>query len=64
MWRMRHSGMTRPCSEFFETAGRNLLGAEAVAGVRHHVALSIVGTDRLPASGGLMVLAQRWLRKI
>src|SRR6516165_1674775 len=32
--------------EFFETAGRNLLPAEAAAGVRHHVALSIVGTDR------------------
>src|SRR5262249_7057918 len=32
--------------EFFETAGRNLLPAEASAGVRHHVALSIVGTDR------------------
>ena len=32
--------------EFFETCGRNLRAAEAVAGVRHHVALSIVGTDR------------------
>ncbi|MBR0800762.1 SDR family oxidoreductase [Bradyrhizobium jicamae] len=32
--------------EFFETSGRNLLAAEAEAGVRHHVALSIVGTDR------------------
>jgi len=32
--------------EFFETAGRNLLPAEVAAGVRHHVALSIVGTDR------------------
>jgi len=31
---------------FFETSGRNLLAAEAAAGVRHHVALSIVGTDR------------------
>jgi uncharacterized protein YbjT (DUF2867 family) len=39
--------------EFFETAGRNLLAAEAATGVRHHVALSIVGTDRLPASGYL-----------
>jgi uncharacterized protein YbjT (DUF2867 family) len=37
--------------EFFETSGRNLLAAEAVAGVRHHVALSIVGTDRSPDSG-------------
>src|SRR5947199_2700374 len=34
--------------EFFETSGRNLLTAEEVAGVRHHVALSIVGTDRAP----------------
>src|SRR6201984_3271702 len=32
--------------EFFETSGRNLLAAEKVAGVGHHVALSIVGTDR------------------
>src|SRR5579864_5254076 len=32
--------------EFFETSGRNLYGAEAAAGVRHHVALSIVGIDR------------------
>src|SRR5690349_10773935 len=32
--------------EFFETSGRNLLASEAAAGVRHHVALSIVGTDR------------------
>src|SRR5881398_3408091 len=32
--------------EFFETSGRNLLAAEAAAGVWHHVALSIVGTDR------------------
>lgn len=35
---------------FFETSGRNLLAAGAAAGVRHHVALSIVGTDRLQAS--------------
>lgn len=34
--------------EFFETSGRNLLAAEAAVGVRHHVALSIVGTDRVP----------------
>jgi uncharacterized protein YbjT (DUF2867 family) len=37
--------------EFFETSGRNLLKAEAAAGVRHHVALSIVGTDRTPDNG-------------
>ena len=37
--------------EFFETAGRNLLAAETAAGVGHHVALSVVGTERLLASG-------------
>lgn len=37
--------------EFFETSGRNLLAAEAAAGVRHHVALSIVGADRKPDNG-------------
>jgi len=37
--------------EFFETSGRNLLPAEAAAGVRHHVALSIVGIDRTPDNG-------------
>ncbi len=36
---------------FFETAGRNLLAAENAAGVRHHIALSVVGTERLLASG-------------
>jgi uncharacterized protein YbjT (DUF2867 family) len=34
--------------EFFEISGRNVLAAEAAAGVRHHIALSIVGTDRVP----------------
>lgn len=37
--------------EFFETSGRNLLSAETLAGVRHHVALSVVGTDRLLTGG-------------
>ncbi|MEH1285778.1 SDR family oxidoreductase, partial [Pseudomonas aeruginosa] len=37
--------------EFFETSSRNLLAAEAAAGVRHHVALSIVGSERLPECG-------------
>src|SRR5437868_5113275 len=37
--------------EFFETSGRNLLAAEAAAGVRHHLAVSIVGTDRTPENG-------------
>jgi uncharacterized protein YbjT (DUF2867 family) len=36
---------------FFETSSRNLLAAEAVAGVKHHLALSVVGTERLQASG-------------
>jgi uncharacterized protein YbjT (DUF2867 family) len=39
--------------EFFETSGRNLLAAEAAAGVSHHVALSVVGADRVPESGYL-----------
>ena len=37
--------------DFFQTAGRNLMAAEAAVGVRHHVALSVVGTDRLQDSG-------------
>jgi uncharacterized protein YbjT (DUF2867 family) len=37
--------------DFFTTSTTNLLAAEADAGVRHHVALSVVGTDRLPDSG-------------
>jgi len=37
--------------DFFTTSGRNLLGAAKAAGIRHHVALSVVGTDRLAESG-------------
>ncbi|MGH6615394.1 SDR family oxidoreductase [Sphingomonas sp.] len=37
--------------DFFQAAGRNLTAAEVAAGVRHHVALSVVGTDRLQDSG-------------
>jgi uncharacterized protein YbjT (DUF2867 family) len=37
--------------EFFQISGRNLLAAERAAGVKHHVALSIVGTDRTPDNG-------------
>ncbi|MEU3169648.1 SDR family oxidoreductase [Streptosporangium sp. NPDC006930] len=37
--------------EFFETSTRNLLAAEVAAGVGHHVALSVVGIDRLPGNG-------------
>lgn len=39
--------------EFFETSGRNLLAAGKAAGVKHHIALSVVGTGRLPKSGYL-----------
>jgi uncharacterized protein YbjT (DUF2867 family) len=47
---------------FFQTSTRNLLAAEERAGVRHHVALSVVGTDRLPDSGYLRAkLAQEKL---
>jgi uncharacterized protein YbjT (DUF2867 family) len=37
--------------DFFETSTRNILAAEAAAGVGHHVALSVVGTERLAESG-------------
>lgn len=40
-----------PVMEFFQTSTRNLLKYEAAAGVGHHVALSIVGCERLPGSG-------------
>lgn len=40
-----------PVMDFFRTAGQNLAAAEKAAGVKHHVALSVVGTDRLQASG-------------
>ena len=54
----------RAVLEFFETSGRNLLPAEAAAGVGRHVALSVVGTDRLPESGYLRAkLAQENLIK-
>ena len=50
--------------DFFETSGRNLLAAEATAGVGHHVALSVVGSDRSPESGYLRAkLAQERLIK-
>ena len=43
--------------EFFETSTRNTLAAEAAAGVKHHVALSVVGADRIPDSGYLRAKA-------
>jgi uncharacterized protein YbjT (DUF2867 family) len=39
--------------DFFRTSSQNLLAAEAAAGVKHHVVLSVVGADRLPESGYL-----------
>jgi len=51
-------------TDFFRTAGANLTAAEAAAGVRHHVALSVVGTERLQASGYFRAkLAQEQLIK-
>lgn len=48
--------------KFFETSGRNLMAAESAAGVRHHLALSVVSADRLPESGYLRAkLAQEKL---
>ncbi len=41
----------KPAMDFFEKSGRNILAAEKTASVRHHVALSVVGTDRLTGSG-------------
>jgi len=50
--------------EFFQTSTRNLLSYEAAAGVGHHVALSVVGCDRLPDSGYLRAkIAQEKLIK-
>ena len=46
--------------QFFETSGRNLLAAEAAAAVGHHVALSIVGTDRSDNGYFRAKVAQRW----
>jgi uncharacterized protein YbjT (DUF2867 family) len=54
----------RAVLEFFETSGRNLMAAEAAAGVGHHLALSVVGTGRLPESGYLRAkMAQEKLIK-
>jgi uncharacterized protein YbjT (DUF2867 family) len=48
--------------DFFRTAGKNLASAEAAAGIKHHVALSVVGTERLQDSGYLRAkLAQEQL---
>jgi uncharacterized protein YbjT (DUF2867 family) len=50
--------------DFFRTSTRNILAAEAAAGVRHHVALSVVGSERLPESGYIRAkLAQEKLIK-
>src|SRR5688572_4267264 len=50
--------------DFFQTSTGNILAAEAAAGVRHHVALSVVGSERLTASGYMRAkLAQEQLIK-
>jgi len=55
----------RAALEFFETAGRNLLTAEKSAGVQHHLALSIVGLERLPEVGYFRAkIAQESLIKV
>jgi uncharacterized protein YbjT (DUF2867 family) len=54
----------RVAMDFFTTAGKNLAAAEAAAGVKHHVALSVVGTERLQDSGYFRAkLAQEQLIK-
>lgn len=54
----------RAAMDFFQTSGRNLTAAELSAGVRHHVSLSVVGTDRLQESGYFRAkLAQEQLIK-
>ncbi|UIJ45536.1 SDR family oxidoreductase [Sphingomonas cannabina] len=54
----------QPAMDFFQTTGRNIANAEKAAGVRHHVALSVVGTERLQDSGYFRAkLAQEQLIK-
>lgn len=54
----------QPAMDFFQTAGRNIADAEKAAGVRHHIALSVVGTERLQDSGYFRAkLAQEQLIK-
>ena len=52
--------------EFFQTSGRNLLAAESSAGIKHHVALSIVNCDGLPDSGYMRakVAQENLVRKV
>ena len=47
----RHPFEDKAVMNIFETSGRNLLAAEKNAGVKHHIALSVVGTERLQESG-------------
>jgi uncharacterized protein YbjT (DUF2867 family) len=54
----------RAAMDFFQTAGKNLAATEVAAGVKHHVALSVVGTERLQDSGYFRAkLAQETLIK-
>ncbi len=48
-----------PVMAFFTTSGRNLVAAAKAAGVRHHIALSVIGSDRLPDSGYLRAKAMQ-----
>jgi uncharacterized protein YbjT (DUF2867 family) len=51
--------------DFFETSTRNILAAEAAAGIKHHVALSVVAADRIPDSGYMRAkVAQEKLIKV
>jgi uncharacterized protein YbjT (DUF2867 family) len=50
---MRVAAASPPVLDFFQTSSRNILAAEMAAGVNHHVALSVVGADRLRESGYL-----------
>ena len=54
------AGSPAEVQAFFETSSRNVLAAEAAAGVRHHVALSIVGSDRNPENP---YLCARWAQE-
>lgn len=54
-----------PVMHFFDTAGRNIAKAEQEAGVKHHVALSVVGTDKLQDSGYFRakLVQEKWIEE-
>ena len=51
----------RAAMDFFQTAGKNIAAAKKTAGIKHHVALSVVGTESLQESGYLTVVPFRML---